>query len=112
MPPPPLAKTHPASTATSPAPRCPRSATTASRHQPSSPHRILGSPLPSTASIRPQPRIDACDLSVHAARSLRRKTGGGSRWTLLGSSRPCEIEEVVPVNVSTWVLPSGVTVGR
>jgi urease subunit gamma len=23
-----------------------------------------------------------------------------------------EIEEVVPVNVSTWVLPSGVTVGR
>jgi hypothetical protein len=23
-----------------------------------------------------------------------------------------ENEEVVPVNVSTWVLPSGVTVGR
>jgi len=23
-----------------------------------------------------------------------------------------ETEEVVPVNVSTWVLPSGVTVGR
>jgi hypothetical protein len=34
----------------------------------------------------------------------------GITATFLAAVR--EIEEVVPVNVSTWVLPSGVTVGR
>ena len=42
----------------------------------------------------------------------RKNRFGGSRRPLLAFRRPCETEEVVPVNVSTWVLPCGVTVGR
>jgi hypothetical protein len=63
------------------------------------------------AAITPQ--AEALDRTALALRRLRE-----TRWrttattaTLLAAVR--EIEEVVPVNaVSTWVLPSGVTVGR
>jgi hypothetical protein len=38
---------------------------------------------------------------------------GEARATLLVFRGPCDkAEEVVPMNVSTWVLLSGVTVGR
>jgi hypothetical protein len=45
------------------------------------------------------------------------RTGCKTRWrtTATTATFPAavrETEEVVPVNVSTWVLPSGVTVGR
>jgi hypothetical protein len=59
--------------------------------------------------------VGSCWLSVTAVAA-----GLGASANLLADhSDGCyfpaavrETEEVVPVNVSTWVLPSGVTVGR
>jgi hypothetical protein len=59
--------------------------------------------------------VGSCWLSVtaFAAAPEPRKT----RWRTTATTANLpeaarENEEVVPVNVSTWVLPSGVTVGR
>ena len=51
-------------------------------------------------------------LSGGRPRSLRKNllADYGGHCYFSGAVR--ENEEVVPVNVSTWVLPSGVTVGR
>jgi hypothetical protein len=45
-----------------------------------------------------------------AVASTKHVTDHGDRCYFLAAVR--ETEEVVPVNVSTWVLPTGVTVGR
>lgn len=60
--------------------------------------------------------VGPCRLSVTALASGHRASAKtcwrttATTATFLEAVR--EIEEVVPVNVSTWVLPSGVTVGR
>ena len=45
-------------------------------------------------------------------RSLRKTCWRTTATTASFPEAVPENEEVVPVNVSTWVLPSGVTVGR
>ena len=60
--------------------------------------------------------VGSCWLSVTAF-AAGSGASGKTRWRTMASTASFpkavrENEEVVPVNVSTWVLPSGVMVGR
>ena len=63
---------------------------------------------------RPGPDLQADEVTTLAAKGdPSAKTGWRTTTTTASFSEAVqENEEVVPVNVSTWVLPSGVTVGR
>ena len=52
------------------------------------------------------------DAMVFDHRASAKPVGGTTAATDTFPEAVQESEEVVPVNVSTWVLPSGVTVGR
>lgn len=55
-------------------------------------------------------RVRSVVASGHGASAKTRLRTAATTATFLEAVR--ETEEVVPVNVSTWVLPSGATVGR
>lgn len=58
-------------------------------------------------------RTDVTPTPWCSAPELPQKpVGGTTAATATFPAAVQESEEVVPVNVSTWVLPSGVTVGR
>jgi hypothetical protein len=57
--------------------------------------------------------LTACGLSMRpAAEAAQKHIWRITATTASFAEAVRETEEVVPVNVSTWVLPSGVTVGR
>jgi hypothetical protein len=56
-------------------------------------------------------------LVLEAIKNALAATGAKTRWLAAATTATFpaavrETEEVVPVNLTTWVLPSGVTVGR
>jgi hypothetical protein len=51
-------------------------------------------------------------FGTHSARSLRKTCWSNTATTATVPETVRENKEVVPVNVSTWVLPSGIMVGR
>ena len=62
---------------------------------------------------RPGPDLQADEVTTLATKAIPPQTGWRTMATTASFSEAVqENEEVVPVNVSTWVLPSGVTVGR
>ncbi len=65
---------------------------------------------PESAADRILPEAHAAVASGHGASAKTCWRTTATTVTLAEAVR--ENEEVVPVNVSTWVLPSGVMVGR
>jgi hypothetical protein len=53
-----------------------------------------------------------CDRRENSSRGTAKHVGGRRRTLLVFPDTVRQNKEVIPVNVSTWVLLSGVTVGR